>query len=347
MSSREKVQELVNLLGEKKYEFLNDVEKSIENYVSNQGSNCLTIVGRYPSGVVYKRWYLSASLEYIRCLVAFCRQQKFQGKELDSGLTDPISNIVSKRFESFYEQNAESISQTFLKYLVNEKVMLRSIVSVVVESAAAKFAKDRTIGLMAQPITAGMKSKVTDLIISQMHHVVHSTTAQTVMTTTKQIVGAALTIPVAKTVALILVKLLASHMAIIIAKILSSAAIKTLIATVVKKFILAAILAAIAKAVAAKFGIGVVGATAIVLLPVVAAFIAYEIYTFPSHLGAKVASKVSSELSNQFDTINTNIAQEIFSKLPELTLTELAENLANSDEVQNEIHKLFVEVARA
>lgn len=347
MSSKEKVQELVNLLGEKKYEFLNDVEKSIENYVSNQGSNCLTIVGKYPNGAVYKRWYLSARLEYISCLIAFCRQQKFQGKELDSALTDPISNIVSKRFESFYEKNTESISQVFLKYLVNEKVMLRSIVNVVVESAAAKFTADRAIGLMTQPLTAGMKDRVTDLIISQMHHVVHSSTAQAVMTTTKQIVGAALTIPVAKTVALILVKLLASHMAVIIAKILSSAAIKTLIATVIKKFLLAAILAAIAKAVAAKLGIGVAGAMAIVLLPVVAAFIAYEIYTFPPHLGAKVAAKVSGELSSQFDAINTNIAQEIFRALPEIALTDLAENLAQSDAVQNEIHKLFVEVAAA
>lgn len=347
MSSKKDVRELVDLLGRKKQSFLNDVQKSINQYVSNQGSKCLTIIGRNPNGTIYKRWYLSASFEYIRCLTAFCREKPFQGKELDSGLTGPISTLVSKRFESFYEKHTNSISEVFLTYLVNEKVLLRSIITVVVDSAATNFVKNKAIGLLAAPITSKIKDKVTDLILTQMSHVVHSAAAHTVTTTTKQIVGAAVSIPVAKTVALILIKLLATHMAVIIAKILSSAAIKTLIATVIKKFLVAAILGAIIKAIAAKFGIGVFGATVIVLLPIVVGFIAYEIYNFPSHLGEKVAFKVTQEISNQFDTINQNIVAEIFRMLPELALTEIAENLAQSDEVQDQIHDLFLEVVNA
>jgi hypothetical protein len=99
VDQQEIVREIVTRLDGRREEFLVEVLQSVRSHIGAQGAGCMTIVGRTPSGGVARSWPLSASVEYAKCLTAFCRGQEFAGHRLDSGLTDPVVEIVTERFD--------------------------------------------------------------------------------------------------------------------------------------------------------------------------------------------------------------------------------------------------------
>ena len=75
------VQSLVAELGKNKTSFLNEVESSINYYISHRSwQECLTIVERYSDGSVKSTWEPSEILEgYVKRLIAFLRKKNYNG----------------------------------------------------------------------------------------------------------------------------------------------------------------------------------------------------------------------------------------------------------------------------
>lgn len=78
MDKRRTVQEIVDSLGDKRWDFLSQVNHAIKNYIENQGLDCLTLVERNKDGSLLQRWEARPTLDYAGRLIAFCRGTPFK-----------------------------------------------------------------------------------------------------------------------------------------------------------------------------------------------------------------------------------------------------------------------------
>ena len=88
------IREIGQLLAKDKVKFLNNLKADIYNYVSNRScAECLTIV---ENGYL---WEPSDALDgYIPRFISFIRGRKYNGKELDSALTERIVSITTSSY---------------------------------------------------------------------------------------------------------------------------------------------------------------------------------------------------------------------------------------------------------
>lgn len=332
MKKNQLIKDLTHRFENQKTDFLYDVKNSVSRYIAAQGANCLTIVEKNNANTVAV-WNISPNPAYALRLIAFCRGKQYNGNNLDSGLTKPVINIVSKKFEQLYEKNDEKIAKAILEYMLQDEVIQKSLVDTIINSATSK------------QITDQVKSKAATLILSQIKEALQVALAKGSLLGVGKAVGAIAAKPIAAKIAALLVKFILLHLKTVIAKVLASAAIKTLIATAVKKFLLAALVGAIVKFIAAKFGISASAAFMWILIPVIVGYVAYEIWTFPKHLGEKVGDKIYDDLSDKYSQINEDVFTKIVTEVLDVGLTTILENIAQSDEVQNAIGDLIAELA--
>jgi len=313
-----KIREIVSLLGNKKRPFLDDIESSINRYISKQGAECVCIIERYSSGSgVYKRWPIAASMDYVTVAKRFCYGQKYNGHELDSALTDPVVGIVTEKFEKFYASQSEDISKAVLSIILEDKVFSKSFIRTIIDSTSAHYVRDY------------IKDQAVDTLLNQMHLTLAHSTAHIAAST------------VAKTVAGVLIKVILLNFKAIVIKVLGTAAIKLLITVAVKKFIVVAIVTMVSKFLLAKLGAVFAAHIAFFILPIIAAFIAYEVVTFPEHLGKKVSEQVRYDLDDNFSEINTSIIEKIVEEMISAEAEKLGSAIANSKEIQEAIDKLI------
>ncbi len=341
MDNKEIIQELVTSLGKQKHDFLNQVESSVRDYISSQGKKCLTINQLNKDGSIRYRWELSADIDYAKCLAAFCQRKPFRGCELDSGLTEPVVELVSSKFATFYQKNEQALNQAALKSLLKNKVIIGSIVDKIVEKALTNKGTKQIAG----HVTSAVTTKIVSLIVAEIHDIVHSQAGEATIHTIQHAVASGVAVPLVKTIALVIVKLISLHMGALVVKLLASTAFKIVVATAVKKFLAVVLLAFIIKMIAVKLGIAVGTAYFIILLPLIAAFIYYEIRTFPSQLGEKVSEKVRQELDQNFDKTNHDIIEHMFKQLLG-EVENIATNIAKSSEVQGYIDELVSEMTK-
>jgi hypothetical protein len=263
MNKNQAIEELVDSLGEKKYSFLSATESNINNYISSRSiGDCLTFIEKRSYGD--RSWSPSASVDYVEVLVAFCRGIRYNGHELDSGLTKAVVDIVSKDFENFYEDNGDEVAKSQSEVLLKDKVFLKSLT-------------EEILDIVNSEVPSAIKSKIVTLLLHKFDEVFNThitqTAAHTISIATTKAVGLAVSLPIAHTTISLIVNFLAMHLKVVLAKILASSAVKTMIATAVKKFVIAAILASIIKFVGAKLSISAGAAFAFILIPVVIGFI--------------------------------------------------------------------------
>lgn len=329
------ISNLVQNLEIQRETFLSGVSTDIHGFISQQGAQCLTIVGRSSRGRIERTWKLAASFEYINCLVAFSRQQSYQGLMLDSGLTEPVVQKVIDRYESFYRSNNELISQELLQALLQDKTAVRCLTSTIVESVAHSM----------KGISSIVCKQASELLEENLQTLLDTSTGHMITSTTSHVVSAAISAPIVHTIAALIVKFLSTKLGMLIIKVLSTTALKGIIAAIIKKFVVTAVIGAIIKAVAAKFGLSTVGAITVVLLPIIAAYISYEIITFPDHLGQKVADQVTGELRSNFAETNANVLMEIFKSLAETSVNALGKEIAKQPEIQRSVAELLVDLS--
>ncbi|HCT64799.1 MAG TPA: hypothetical protein DIC60_05975 [Lachnospiraceae bacterium] len=333
MDNKQVIKDLVNSLGENKSEFINSVSYSIDNYISSQGiKKCLTVVERTPQGAVYLEWEPYEGVDYVKRLIAFCRGQRYSGRDLDSALTDPVVKIVTNEFEKFYtnDSNSELLSKALMEIIFKNEVLSGTLINSIINTASAK------------NISAVTRKKATSILIHQMQKLLDTNLGHSISTLAGKAVTTAISAPIAHSTAMLIMKFMALHLKVILAKVLSSAAIKTMIAVAIKKFVVAAILAVFVKIIAAKLGISAGAVIAFVLIPLILLYIAREAYTLPSTLGEKVSYKVSTELDSNFININENIMEQIFKEFISVdNILLISTYLSHEPEIQSGIDKII------
>ena len=315
------VQSMVAELGKKKTPFLDDVESSINSYISHRSwQECLTIVERYSDGSVRSTWEPSEILEgYVNRLIAFLRKKKYDGYELDSKLTDGVVVLVTKKFEEFYSKNAGSLAKPLLQQLMNDKVFVNKLA-------------DQIIDVSKGPLPTAVKSRLTSHLIyaleDSMQINISQIASDSIHTLTTHVVAAAASVPISKAVAVVLLKNMAIFLKGAVAKVMATTAVKTMLATTIKKLVAVKIVAALIALVAPALG-----SISIwwIVAPLLAAFIAYEVSNLPENMGKKVSLAVRQELSGEFDNLNKNVVTQIMGGLTSSALGVLASDIAKDE----------------
>jgi hypothetical protein len=343
MARQQQIDELLNALGKDKQKFLNATQSAVKNYISAQGSGCLTVVGLNSACEPTTTYEPSASITYARALLAFSRGKDFNSQPLDSGLTRPVAAIVVGEFEKLYGSNSAALEKALLHVLTEDSTILNSMVQTIVDSRLTDMALGQTRSFVASRLTKEVSQRACTLIVEHMKTYAHHSAAVGghVTTVGKKAVTDVATVSLAKTVALVITKMIASGMGPLLAKLLATAAFKTAIMTALKKYIIAAIIATIIKAIAVKIGIASSTLIAWVLIPLIVAFIAREIYVFPGHLAEKVAEKLREELDGNFTAINKTILEKLFDGLGGMAVNNIAQDIAKNPEVIASIDDLI------
>jgi hypothetical protein len=144
-------------------------------------------------------------------------------------------------------------------------------------------------------------------------------------------------------VAHFLLKLLAANIAHLVAKLLSSALLKKVLAILIKKFVVAAVTTTVVQFLAAHVGVAVGGSTIMfIVMPLLIAYIGYQIATFPEMLSEKVSKKIRKELESKFESTNQTILEKIFHAV--FGGDELVQVIANDEEFRNMLRNLGEEI---
>lgn len=245
------------------------------------------------SGIVRETLLPKPNRQYAKALLAFITNKKMDGYDVDSYLTPLITKVVEDEFIAFYSEEKrlngvladieEGLNEIRKEYELHSALYDHLDLQTAVE-------------LREQNTQA---SEMTKFVLSQL--------------STETMLG------VFKQVAAILGK--ASYKAVIVnmgKAVFSSGMvsfIKPIVLGVLAKAGIAAVAkSAVAKALAVIIGIGSIAASvpvAYVLLPVVIAFLSYEIYTLPKKLGVKLPQEISRKLEADFEGINRRITTEM------------------------------------
>lgn len=342
------IEEMADKLGENKEKFLSETKSAVASYIANQNSRCLSVVGLGRDGEIERTYDTALSFSFAKVLFAFCRGQQYEDRKLDSALTQPVANVVVEQFEKLYGEKSEDLSKALLKVLTEDTTILNSIVQTMIDSRVAGMVVGQARRYVTQHITKEISHKACALIVEYMKsHAAHTSVSVGghIAKAGKEAIGYAATAALAKTVALIVLKMIAAGMGPLLVKLLASAAFKVFIVAAVKKMIIAAVGAAIVKFIVLKLGIASGTAWLIVVAPLIIAFISYEMYWFPTKLGEKVSEKLYSELDTSFSSINKTILEKLFDGLGGETAKRLAQNIAGNSEVIASLDELLESMA--
>jgi hypothetical protein len=299
--------------GDKKQAFLDDLQYAVRYYIEEQGSDVLTIVERDDNGDIHQVWRLAASGDYIERLLAFLRNDDYRGRKLDSTLTDPIIEVVVKKFARFYEANGAHIARTLLQDRRFTEKLVENVVDQHTELNARL--RRRAIQVITDELQAQLRSRSGELV---------SATASA--TATKQI-------------AVILDEQLAYQIQGLVLKVVALPVINQMLLFVIRKFIVSTILYSVIRFFAVKLGVGIGGATMIFLLPIIALWIARDIANFPTELGRQVGEQVREQLNEHYDEINRYVMSEVYDEFTRVSIEQLTEGLANDEDL-----KTFIDV---
>lgn len=322
MKPEDLVNDLANRFESKRADFVEGVRVAIHDHIASSGAQCLTLVDE--SGT---RWELAASPSYIKRLVALCKGTKYSGETIDSGLTKPIVAVVTDKFSALYQKNDAEIAAAVLDFIKKDNRFAAELARTIVESA--------------MPATSILKDRLTDVLLTHIHQFLGTSTGSTLSGTLGKTVGGTASGPIAAKIASLIITSFSTHLKVYLGKILATGAIKSTVGIAVKKFLIYAITAALVKAIAIKFGVVITASTVMwVIIPVIVAFIAYEVATFPKHLAKSVSNKLADDLAGKYRSINA----EVFEKLAVTLLQEgtrvIAHEIGQDAELRSMLHKL-------
>jgi hypothetical protein len=259
---------------------------------ATSASTVLTFVT--PSG---RRLEPAPSVAYISALWSFTRNQLYEGETLDSALSQPIAETVQSALQDFLGSEA---AHTAIATAVGGGVggASQSILSAEL-TRVAKEVFDQT-GLSP-------KSVLEDLVV----HTAHDQAVNFLHSAAGKALLAALSKTLVTAVGKIAVYSLVKAAAV---KAVSSVAFKSLIVAVIKKIGLLTIAkAAVIKLLAIALPAVVVAKIPIfwVLLPLVVAFLAYEMHNMPGKLSKELPPQIGEKLQENWPEIAKATADHI------------------------------------
>lgn len=322
------IQEIDQMLAKDKAKFLNNLKTDIFNYVSNRScAECLTIV---ENGY---RWEPSDALDgYIPRFISFIRGKIYEGRELDSALTERIVSITTSSYNEHVQAHSTAIVKPVLEELFNNKVVVESLAAQIVDKW-----KGTISVVLRKKLIAILVHKIEESIGDNIVHA----SSNAVSTICSKVVAVAVSIPISKSVAILLAKNMAIMLKGVIAKVLASATFKTMMATMVKKFVAAKIIAIVVSLIGAKMaGISI----GWILAPLIIAFIAYEINTLPQKMAEKISNAVVDELSGKFTNLNHNVSTSIVSEICSAALATYLSDVANDISMRDILNQVYEEM---
>jgi hypothetical protein len=315
-------------LGQRKQPFINSIEVRIKNKIRKTSRlDCTAIVERYneKSSVT---WRLTDPKDYARRFVHFVRSdtvnRRYKGHDLDSYLSEGITTIVQEEYSKYITKNIDDVGKAVLSMIANDNIITNALRRQVVLNL-----KNSTTPLTShavEQITNALMQGLdfSDQAASQMGH--HISGA----------IGSATGHHVVAMVAHSLTGVLGTTIAQMIGKFLATTAGKHFLAMVVKKLAVKAVVTGVATMLAAACGVAASGALIWwIVLPVIAAFAAYEAYEFPKKLAEKVSRGVSQDLSGDLRNRNRELIQGIFQDLTKAGCADFATALVKNDTVQS------------
>lgn len=322
----DKVNEIVNLLGEDKASFLSEVRSAIGSYVDSRSvTECLTLVSRNSDGSRGFNWYPKEVLDgYTPRFMAFLRGQKYNGKVIDSALTDPIVELVSDKFEQFYTEKAVVISKPLLESILSNHTLVTQLANQIIE-------------VSNKSVPTYLRAQLSKALIHYLEEHIHADVVHLSGQAVQNIVAATTSTAVAIPVSATLLKYMAFSLKGVIAKLLATAATKTMLMGLLKKIVAVKIIAALVSLVGVTIG---GGSIALIVAPLLAGFIAYEAYTLPSQLAEKVSIAVANELEGQFDEINRNVAVNILQGFGASAISAFASDVARDEAIKELLRKI-------
>lgn len=289
------------------------VRLAIQHHIASQSVGaCLTIVARDPKGQILETFAPTPpNGRYVKALTAFVLKRGFEGKALDSGLSDSTAEEVAAAFAGKLEVISDELTETMLPFLLRSEVFVASL------SGALAAAYRGTIPHQ-------MKSQLTSILTRKLkvalsQHVDTSSIAAVKMSIAK-VVASSVASPLGAKMAAMVVHTLLTSLKPILIKLLASTALKAAILSKIKAIIIASFLGAFIKLLAVKLGISTGVAFAWVLLPALLAWLAYEAMHFPEKLAANVAGDVAKDLESGFQQTGISIAEAMVT----LAITECA-----------------------
>jgi hypothetical protein len=330
----ENMDDVIVLLNERKEAFLDDIESDVRIYIKSTGKQCIAIVEKNSSsGVILKTWevHLNDDLsDFCKVLYKFVRKEQYHGNDLDSALTEPIANMVETAYQEFYKSESEAISRGMLVMLAADELNLCSFIDRIADIALHQFSKQ-------------VRKQVVHMLIHQIEENVNQGTLHSVGQHVGHLAVATAGTQVTTIVAHLLLKLLAANIAHLVAKLLGSALLKKVLAVLIKKFVLAAVTTTVVQFLATHVGAAVGGSTIMfIVMPLLIAYIGYQISTFPEMLSKKVSKKIREELESKFESTNKTILEEIFHTV--FGGNELVQAIANDEEFRNMLRNLGEEI---
>ncbi|MEZ5044127.1 MAG: hypothetical protein R2828_29810 [Saprospiraceae bacterium] len=246
--------DIINSLKKDKQSFLNDVEKSIKEYIEKKSPiECLTLTTQKYGNSKKVRWEPSLNptecASYVKRLIPFLRKKKeYKGEILDSGLSDGVVEVVIKSFTKFYQKNNDVLAKKLVEaILVNEK-------------ASNAFWEGVLSSKFTRVSKSYIKSAAFDTVINTLK-TQYDTVAPVVKESATPIIVKATTLaassPIIKAIVTKLTIFLAAHLHIILAKLIAMPAVKALIVGLLKKYVIAAIIAGFLKVIIAKTGLSI------------------------------------------------------------------------------------------
>jgi hypothetical protein len=124
----ENMDDVIELLNERKEAFLDDIESEVRIYIKSTGKQCIALVEKdSSSGAILKTWkvHLNDDLrDFCKVLYKFVRKEQYHGHDLDSALTEPMANMVETAYQDFYKSESEAISRGMLVMLAADELTL-------------------------------------------------------------------------------------------------------------------------------------------------------------------------------------------------------------------------------
>ena len=323
MSNSETVKALVGKLGEKKTDFLYDVKNSVKATISSKSaSDCLTINQLWLSGGVKSTYEPEASKAYFKCLVAFLNKNKLDGYNLDSKLTPEVVKIVTQKFNDFYSSNATELAKPLAQQLIKDQVFAQKLAETIVETTKG-------------PLPETVKKQLTTHLVNILQDSVGVDIGHTIGTAASAAISKAVSVAVAMNISTTVIAAVLKQVAFalkgVIAKVLATTAFKTTIVAFLKKLMAIKIVTALAAIVAAVPVLGPAIATAplwVIVAPVLAGFIYYQVSNLPENMGEKVSEAVCKELNGKFEQLNTDVVTQILENFSKDTLGTLVKDIA-------------------
>lgn len=311
------IDKLVTHLQEGQEGFLDDLQYAVRHYVEEQGSECLAIVERDDMGAIERVWRLALSGDYVERLLAFVNDQQYNGRELDSTLTEPLIELVVGKFGHYYKSSGTQIA----RILLEDRQFTEKLVENVVDQHAT--------------LRAQLRRRAVRVITDELQEQLQNRTGELVTTTANA--------TATRKIALVLDEQLAFQIQALVLKVIALPVVNQMLILVIQKFIVSTILYSVIRFIAVKLGIGIGATTMLFLLPIVAIWIARDIANFPTELGRQVGQQVRDELETHFDEINRYVMSEVYDEFVRIGAEQLAQDLAQDTNLKNYIDVLVDE----